>query len=300
MTKDARIAAPAPPCSTRARARQDSLAGTALPTHRFLLVEEPGPWGPQAHPTGDLPDAVVKHVHLAANELAARVLLIRRPGRQPSSVGRTWGFADLERGDIRWGYSDSVDELAVADFHSGGTASTEATYLVCTHGRHDVCCATEGRPVAAALAATVPESVWECSHVGGDRFAANVLVLPTGIVYGWVKPADVDRLLHAQQSGLLLPDLLRGRCGLSPASQVAESLIRADWDDQRIGALVVDAAEHQGRDTWRVTGGLADGGRGFVIDLREQHAPLDSGLTCAAVATSSMRTWDLVHLDSTP
>ena len=64
---------------------------------------------------------------------------------------------------------------------------------VCTHGRHDACCAERGRPVAAALAAAHPEQTWEVSHIGGDRFAANVLVLPDGLYYGRVSAADAPR-----------------------------------------------------------------------------------------------------------
>lgn len=284
----------------RARARPDSLAGTALPTHRFLLIEEPGPWGPQAHPTGTLPASAVEHVHAAANALAARVLLIRRPGRRLSPPSRQWGVADIDTGEIRWGQVESVEAFADVDFRTCGEPSSEVTYLVCTHGRHDVCCATEGRPVAAALATLASTSVWECSHVGGDRFAANVLVLPTGVVYGWVAPEDADRLTRAQQAGLLLPELLRGRCGLSPAAQVAEALVRAEWNEQRIGALIVEQAQHLGHDAWLVTGGTSDGSRRFVVELREQHQPLDSGLTCAAAASTTLRTWDAVRLDSTP
>ena len=51
---------------------------------------------------------------------------------------------------------------------------------VCTHGRHDACCAERGRPVAAALTASHPDETWEISHMGGDRFAANMVVLPGG------------------------------------------------------------------------------------------------------------------------
>lgn len=300
MTDEASTAASASRCSVRARARHDSLAGTALPTRRFLLIEEPGPWGPQAHPTGTLPPSAVEHVHAAANALAARVLLIRRPGRRPSLHRRQWAVADIDTGDIRWGQVESVEAFADVDFRTTGELSSEVTYLVCTHGRHDVCCATEGRPVAAALAALAPEAVWECSHVGGDRFAANVLVVPTGVVYGWVAPQDADRLIEAQRAGMLLPELLRGRCGLAPAAQVAESLVRAEWNEQRIGALVVDPAQHRGHDAWRVSGATADGVRRFVVELREHHQPVDSGLTCAATASSTLRTWDVVRLDSTP
>ena len=65
--------------------------------------------------------------------------------------------------------------------------------LVCTHGVHDTCCALRGRPVAAALAARWPGQVWECSHVGGDRFAPNVVVLPDGFYYGNLDPETAVR-----------------------------------------------------------------------------------------------------------
>ena len=82
-----------------------------------------------------------------------------------------------------------------------------------------MCCAIEGRPVAAALHRLAPGRVWECSHVGGDRFAANVLVLPTGQLYGRV--SDAAGLALACEDGRVLPELLRGRIGLPPPVQAA-------------------------------------------------------------------------------
>ncbi len=284
-------------CSVRARARGDALAGTALPTRRFLLIEDPGSWGPQAHPTGTLPPAVVDQVHAVAQELSARLLLIRRPGRRAAVPQRTWAVADIDTADIRWGVAPSADDLADVDFLSGGTAGQRSTYLVCAQGRHDVCCAAEGRPVAAELAVRLPESTWECSHVGGDRFAANVLVLPSGLVYGRVTPGDVDRLLAAQEAGLVVPDLLRGRCGIAPVAQVAEAFIRERWDELRAEAVTVDTVEHLGRDLWRVIGRHDIDDRRFVAELREGHQEVDSGLTCSATGPGRLRTWTLTRLD---
>ena len=38
--------------------------------------------------------------------------------------------------------------------------------------------------VTAALARVFPDEVWECTHLGGHRFAPTALVLPTGYSYG--------------------------------------------------------------------------------------------------------------------
>ena len=285
-------------CSVRARARGDALAGTALTTHRFLLIEDPGPWGPQAHPTGTLPPAVLKQVHAVALELSARMLLIRRPGRKMAPQERRWAVADVETGEMRWGSAESVEALVDADFLGGGSPDRVPAYLVCAQGRHDVCCATEGRPVAAAFANRMPESAWECTHVGGDRFAANVLVLPSGLVYGRVAIGDVDRVLSAQSAGLLVPDLLRGRCGIAPVAQVAEAHVRDAWHEMRDRTVAVDSVEHVGPELWRVRGGHTLDGRRFTAELRETHDPVDSGLTCSAIGPGLLRTWTLTGLES--
>ncbi len=280
-------------CSVRSRAREDSLIGTALPTRRFLLIEDPGPWGSEAHPTGTLPTAVIAQVHAVAQEMSARVLLIRRSGRRPSADIRQWAVADVGSGGIRWGAAATVDALADVDFLGGGTIDSAPAFLVCAQGRHDVCCATEGRPVAAAFAARVPESTWECSHIGGDRFAANLLVLPSGLVYGRVEIADVDRLITADADAMVIPELLRGRSGLAPAAQVVESHVRQLWDESRDRVVTVDSVEHLGEGRWRVRGGHTADSRQFDIEVIESHSEVESGLTCAAIGPGLLRSWTI-------
>ncbi len=58
--------------------------------------------------------------------------------------------------------------------------------LVCTNGKRDACCALRGRALMTALAADHAERTWECTHLGGHRFAGNLVCLPHGIVYGRV------------------------------------------------------------------------------------------------------------------
>ena len=84
---------------------------------------------------------------------------------------------------------------------------------VCTHGRHDACCAERGRPVAAALTASHPAETWEISHMGGDRFAANMVVLPEGLYYGRMDPgtASPGRLPCTRTGGSTWPGCAGGR-----------------------------------------------------------------------------------------
>ena len=52
--------------------------------------------------------------------------------------------------------------------------------FICTHGRHDKCCAKFGQKLADQMRYHVheqnyPVEVWESSHLGGHRFAATMI-----------------------------------------------------------------------------------------------------------------------------
>jgi hypothetical protein len=37
-----------------------------------------------------------------------------------------------------------------------------------------------------------------CSHIGGDRFAATMLLFPHGINYGWADTVDAQQMVDAK------------------------------------------------------------------------------------------------------
>ena len=108
---------------------------------------------------------------------------------------------------------------------------------VCTHGRHDACCAESGRPVAAALAAAHPEETWEVSHIGGDRFAGNLLVLPHGLYYGRLDQVAALTVAGAHLAGQVDLDHLRGRSGWAMPVQHAEVALRRELGETRLDAV---------------------------------------------------------------
>jgi hypothetical protein len=229
-------------CSAVALARGDQLAGSATRVGSFLLVEESGPWGEVALRDSRLPADVAAWLRRQAAATQVRILLIRRPGRaDPASVrvfavrsGAWCESAALDRvDDVR-----DLDLTALAAGRSLGLPRwDEPVLLVCTHGRHDACCAERGRPVAAELSRLSPSRVWECSHLGGDRFAANVLVLPEGLGFGQVGVPAAEGLLAALDRGELDLDLLRGRCTLPMAAQYAEVRLRRELGETREDAV---------------------------------------------------------------
>ncbi len=211
-------------CALRAQLRGDPMLGTAFPASRLLLVEEPGPWGHDGLRESHFDRALAGQLEERAARSGVRVLAIRRPGRTPRGATRHWAFADCRPGreGLGWGsYDRDADLLDVPLDGSSATPDGSPAYFVCTHSKHDACCALRGRPVAAALDEVRPGRVWECSHVGGERFAANVLVLPAGLLYGRVLPFAAPEFAATTDAGEVVGALLRGRVGLPPAAQAA-------------------------------------------------------------------------------
>src|SRR4051794_129563 len=162
-------------CSVQALLRGDSGVATAPPARRWLLVEQPGPWGRDALLESRFDRRVASRLAARARELGVRIQLIRRAGDRLTDSGMRWAVADTTPGreTLRWSTRESDAELLQLPWDgSVGTYTQTPTYLVCTHGAHDVCCAVRGRPLARALPlAGAPVDVWETSHLGGDRFA---------------------------------------------------------------------------------------------------------------------------------
>jgi hypothetical protein len=273
-------------CSTQAALRGDPMIGSAFPADRLLLVEQPGPWGRTGLLASRFDSAVAHRLVARLEARGVRVVAIRRPGRHQPAGARQWAAVDCRPGRERavWGHYDDdrqlleLDVPGVLDGSVPGGAS-DPLYLVCAHGTHDACCAIRGRPVAAALAARRPGRVWECSHVGGDRFAANVLVLPAGLLYGRMLPEGVDHLVMLTDGAGVDAPALRGRIGFSSAEQAAMVLAH-----QRYPAAGWREVEVLGVDRSRphrpvVTLSVAGAELAVLVDVQRAEP---SWLTCQA------------------
>src|SRR5690242_2618765 len=128
----------------------------------------------------------------------------------------------------------------------GLTSYDEPLFCVCTHGRHDACCAERGRPVAAALAAAFPEQTWEVSHIGGDRFAGNMLALPQGLYYGRLDAESSVSVAEGHVAGRLDLDHLRGRSSYAMPVQYAELALRRHLGESEEGAVSLASRRRTG------------------------------------------------------
>jgi hypothetical protein len=272
------------------------LEGSAPPGEQWFLVEHPGPWERYVLMDPRFDRAAAVALDRWARAHTGRVLLVRRPGRPGRVPGpRRWFRVDSRPGheSVRTGLFSQERELVdvIGDPAAGGHHDGPL-FLVCTHGRHDTCCAVRGRPLAAAVAADQPDHTWEASHIGGCRFAAAMVLLPHGVVLGDVPFTDGPAVAARYAAGLLPPRWVRGRAALAPAVQAAQHHAREAVGVYGVDALVPIAVDGAGPGTCRVTFAEPD----VTVVVRERRVETGRPLTCAATAPGWMRVFDLVEV----
>ena len=233
------------------------MAGTAPFAVAWLAIEQPGPFGRDALTASHFPVDVGQELSQRCEPLAIRPQLIRRPGAHADTHRTTSErkvlLARATLGNVRFAsmtISDpaqllEIDLAALAhgnfdQAHPAQETRKSGALLVCTHGKRDVCCALRGRPIALEFAAKFgPQvDVWECSHLGGHRFAPTAVALPTGWVLGRLDanaPTTADKLLR----DLVPLPVARGRSSLRPSAQYADLMYRSEFDIEQGDATLV-------------------------------------------------------------
>lgn len=266
-------------CTTASRHFDEPLAGTSATARIWLLLEQPGPWGAKALTSSHLDPAVGRALEAAAEGTGVRVALIRRPGRHADCHDvreRHVYAAHTVPGNV-WLHSTTTtdpEQLLDLDFSALGTGdhrtfdaalrgrphTGDPLALVCTNGKRDRCCALLGRPLAAELAASGVEGVWEVTHLGGHRFSPTLLVLPSGYAYGRAEAHHVKEVLHGVREGRVVTEGCRGSSAWDRPGQAAELAVRRETGEDAAGTLTVVATEGT-VPRWKVTVTHADGRR---------------------------------------
>ena len=280
-----------------------------------MLVEVNGPWGRDAIGHSELgPHApavwrramkgqgirviairrgVARHHELERDGLVLVHITAPRPGVREASASRR------VIGDLHEVVAATASLAAGHGLGSGWQADHGRYALVCTNGRHDPCCATFGRPLVRALRESPwSDEAWECSHIGGDRFAGNLVVLPDSLYFGHCEPDDAVRILAAHDAGRLDLPRFRGRSTFRLAEQAAEHFIRTETGLDALDAVRSVEALDDGRH--RVV--VDDGGAtvAYVVTVERTDTAAPTPLTCKGAEGLGYPAFGLVALDRSP
>ncbi|GGY25580.1 sucrase ferredoxin [Streptomyces djakartensis] len=277
------------------------------------MLEQPGPWGVKALTSSHLDPALGRALEAAAKDTGVRIVLIRRPGRHadrrmPAArrvyvahtvPGNVWlhaattsdpgqllalDFAALGRGDHR-----SFGAVLGGRPHDGDPLA-----LVCTNGKRDRCCALLGRPLAAELATSGVEGVWEVTHLGGHRFAPTVLVLPYGYAYGRAEAHTLKEVLLGAREGRIVLDGCRGSSAWDRPGQAAELAVRDRTGEYAAQALSV-VRTTGAAPRWEVTVAHTDGRR-WQVAVAQGAALPPRPESCGTAVLGSPARMDVVEV----
>jgi hypothetical protein len=197
----------------------------------------------------------------------------------------------------------ATESLASGSGPGAGWEDDDELYaLVCTNGRHDACCATFGRPLVRALRASQwAEWTWECSHIGGDRFAGNLVLLPDSLYFGRCDGPAADRALAEYHAGRLDLEHFRGRSTFTLLEQAAEHFVRVELGLTALDAIASAETLDGGQVAIRLAAQLgAAGGKELLVTVTPARVPAPTPLTCKGAEGLSYPTFQLVAIEPRP
>jgi hypothetical protein len=276
-------------CADASGEASEPLAATASRVDRWLLVEYRGLWDRDVLGGSLLSAALKEHFRDQLSKLGhARLLFVKRPERRAHARRMLYLGSSRPGDETLYALEfERHDDLLQYDFAGalleGGTPGVPVDhplFVVCTHGKRDRCCAKYGRPLYDALKGKVdPAWVWQSTHVGGDRFAGNVVVLPEGLYFGRVDESGLEPLVDDYLAGRIRLEHYRGRSAYTFAVQAAENALREAHGLTGIEDVALERVERRG-EGWTVRLGSPAGVHHVDVDTELADEPVY--LTCGS------------------
>jgi hypothetical protein len=295
-------------CSELSQANGEPLVATASRVDSWIVLEYRGLWARDELGTSRVPDAVKQHLRAQLQAVPrSRLLFVRRPERRHHADLAVFFGRTRERGATFHGlevesYEDLLSlELAAAvsgEAPPPGDPLSHPLFVVCTHGKRDPCCARYGRPLYEGMREAADEGwVWQSSHVGGDRFAGNLVCFPEGLYYGRVDRLDALPLLVDHLARRIDIGHYRGRCCYAFPVQAAEREVRVRTGSTGIDDIALESVEREEAGRWIVR--LAVRGTPHEVEVVAEHGEL-TRMTCSSTTPKSPRRFRARSVRSLP
>lgn len=291
------------PCSIESINSNEPLLGTAPRADVWFALEYSGRWEKKAFEQSSIGTEIVEHVNGQLKLIPeSRLVLIKQRPATPDGV-RFFASITAADGPALYrielaDYSDllSLDLVSIARQNPryNGALSEEPLFLVCTNGHRDQCCALQGPAAYAALAAEFGDLVWESTHHGGHRFAANLLALPGGLSYGRLRADNAVAIVRTALDGKIDLDHFRGPSIYAEPIQAGEILLRRELGLDAVGALGLIESNPAGDGNWKLTF-TEPGGQAHHVMLERSEGPEQIHLSCGDAKTSPMAHFRLLE-----
>jgi len=289
-------------CAQVSRDAADPFIGTAARADLWLLIEYTGAWARNEIESSNLPAEVKDWIdHPRIPHVQTRLIKQNKNRGEKITV---FVAGTLERRQAVYRFQlERYEDLLCLDLEAlrDGCGSYERyryhdpLFLVCTHGKHDACCAKFGMPVYNEMERLAGDYTWQSSHVGGDKFAANVVCLPQNIYYGRVAVSEVSDLIASSVQSQVYLKRYRGRGCYQAIVQAAEYLLRERSGETDFHAFRLLEERQVSEIDWWIRFESTQNGMQYCLLVQERVRETPSyHTTCHAAEEKSMnRTYHL-------
>lgn len=214
-------------CRTLTLERGEPIEGTGTRSDRFLMLAWPkGKWRVPRFEAADMSPELGAAVRKAMNTEFADSAVELVEGTPGQTLPTLFAYPEARTAEP----ASEAETIALIEGWADGTPlagprDERITILCCTDAKRDACCARFGFATFKALAAAADPAkfnVLQSTHLGGCRFAASLIVLPTGQRYGRLSPEQVPDFLAALSANELYLPTSRGNPHLDEPAQAAE------------------------------------------------------------------------------
>ena len=285
-------------CSAASRYFKEQLEGTAANSNVFILIEHSNPF-PEKLIEAHFDKEWLKRTQRLAKSLKGKVLLTRN--KKTNFKDCRISFVDCHTCQY-FTIQTTIDQVASIRLEEHISSpetkwQTDPFFVICTNGKKDKCCAKFGFPVFKFFESfNADVNVWECTHVGGDRFAANVVAMPFGIYYGHVAVEDVGHIMVRTLLRKIYKNRFRGLSRRSFYEQAIECHLREylqnyDIDFEIHTRLLLHEGDHYSVDVTTSNNGH------YVMALERVKIEYPHYLTCKSDKHENLAKFKLAKIE---
>jgi len=219
-------------CSQLSIESSEQLFATSPVVHYWYLLEFNEQWEEDAFNNSRLSKDIKKKItELTSHKPYSRLQLIKKTKRDRNNLKL---FIAITKENQKELYSidiadyEEILNLNPYNLFDSANQQTQQIILVCTHNSYDKCCGKYGKEVYKYLSIKEKDfDIWQTTHLGGHRFAANILMLPEGLYFGRVNSESFIHIKNEYSNNKIYLDSLRGKCYYKKEIQASEYYLRS-------------------------------------------------------------------------